>query len=119
MSISLKYICEFQLENFLFLVKCLKEEQLQKMSVRLGGALKELRIHLCQTSKQSAGVREFIQKNYVNIKKENPNFPILIRECSGIQPRVWARYDKGVESSTPLTNLGANDVLSAIKQLIK
>ncbi|XP_026485176.1 NADH dehydrogenase [ubiquinone] 1 alpha subcomplex subunit 2 [Vanessa tameamea] len=89
------------------------------MSVRLGGALKELRIHLCQTSKQSAGVREFIQKNYVNIKKENPNFPILIRECSGIQPRVWARYDKGVESSTPLTNLGANDVLSAIKQLIK
>ncbi|KAM3956479.1 NADH dehydrogenase (ubiquinone) B8 subunit [Aphomia sociella] len=89
------------------------------MSVRLGGALKELRIHLCQTSKQSAGVREFIQQNYVNIKKDNPNFPILIRECSGIQPRIWARYERGVERSAPLTNLSASDVLSTLKQLLK
>ncbi|CAK1600299.1 unnamed protein product [Parnassius mnemosyne] len=87
--------------------------------VRLGGALKELRIHLCQTGKQSAGVRDFIQKSYVNIKKENPNFPILIRECSGIQPRIWARYEKGVERSTPLTNMTAEDVLNTIKQLAK
>ncbi|KAI8430370.1 hypothetical protein MSG28_000664 [Choristoneura fumiferana] len=89
------------------------------MSIRLGGALKELRIHLCQTSKQSAGVREFIQQNYVKIKHDNPGFPILIRECSGIQPRVWARYERGVEHSTSLTNLSAGDVLSAVKQLIK
>ncbi|KAL0895321.1 hypothetical protein ABMA27_011464 [Loxostege sticticalis] len=89
------------------------------MSVRLGGVLKELRIHLCQTSSQSAGVREFIQKNYVNLKKDNPTFPILIRECSGVQPRVWARYEKGVERSAPLTNLSANDVFSTIKQLAK
>ncbi|XP_041974224.1 NADH dehydrogenase [ubiquinone] 1 alpha subcomplex subunit 2 [Aricia agestis] len=89
------------------------------MALRLGGALKELRIHLCQTGKQSAGVREFIQKYYVNIKKENPNFPILIRECSGVQPRVWARYEKGVEQSAPLTDLSAPDVLTAIKQLVK
>ncbi|CAK1541337.1 unnamed protein product [Leptosia nina] len=89
------------------------------MSVRLGGALRELRIHLCQTSQQSAGVREFINKNYVNIKKENPNFPILIRECNGIQPRIWARYDKGVERSAPLTNLSASDVLAALKQFVK
>ncbi|XP_045507529.1 NADH dehydrogenase [ubiquinone] 1 alpha subcomplex subunit 2 [Colias croceus] len=88
-------------------------------AVRLGGSLKELRIHLCQTSAQSAGVREFIQKNYVNIKKQNPNFPILIRECNGIQPRIWARYEKGVEQSMPLTNLSASDVFSALKQLVK
>ncbi|XP_034840956.1 NADH dehydrogenase [ubiquinone] 1 alpha subcomplex subunit 2-like [Maniola hyperantus] len=89
------------------------------MTVRFSGALKELRIHLCQTSAPSAGVREFIQKHYVAIKKENPNFPVLIRECSGIQPRVWARYDKGSEKSAALTNLSSNDVLSTIKQLIK
>ncbi|XP_072935558.1 NADH dehydrogenase [ubiquinone] 1 alpha subcomplex subunit 2 isoform X2 [Epargyreus clarus] len=89
------------------------------MSIRLGGALKELRIHLCQTSQQSAGVREFIQKNYVKIKKDNPKFPILIRECSGVQPRVWARYDKGVERSSTLTNLSADDVMNAVKQLAK
>ncbi|CAH2069070.1 unnamed protein product, partial [Iphiclides podalirius] len=88
-------------------------------AVRLGGHLKELRIHLCQTGKQSAGVREFIQKTYVSIKKENPNFPILIRECSGIQPCIWARYDKGVERRTALTNLTAEDVLNTVKQLAK
>ncbi|XP_047506888.1 NADH dehydrogenase [ubiquinone] 1 alpha subcomplex subunit 2 [Pieris napi] len=95
------------------------------MSIRLGGALKELRIHLCQTSPHSAGVREFISKNYVNIKKENPTFPILIRECNGIQPRIWARYDrgceanKGAERSAPLTNLSASDILAAVKQFVK
>ncbi|XP_021208988.1 NADH dehydrogenase [ubiquinone] 1 alpha subcomplex subunit 2 isoform X1 [Bombyx mori] len=89
------------------------------MALRLGGALKELRIHLCQTSKQSEGVREFIKNNYVNIKKENPNFPILIRECSGIQPRVWARYEKGVETSESLTDLSSEQVLKLIKSLVK
>lgn len=89
------------------------------MSVRFGVSLKELRIHLCQTGKHSEGVREFIKKHYVNIKRENPNFPILIRECSGVQPRVWARYEKGVEKSAPLTNLEANEVLNALKQLNK
>jgi NADH dehydrogenase (ubiquinone) 1 alpha subcomplex subunit 2 len=62
------------------------------MAVRLsGGALRELRIHLCQKSSASSGAREFIEQSYVGIKKANPKFPILVRECSGIAPRVWAR----------------------------
>lgn len=56
-----------------------------------GGALKELRIHLCQTSAASNGVREFIFKDYASVKAKNQDFPILIREASGIVPRVWAR----------------------------
>ncbi|XP_030813540.1 NADH dehydrogenase [ubiquinone] 1 alpha subcomplex subunit 2 isoform X1 [Camarhynchus parvulus] len=59
---------------------------------RLGLALRELRIHLCQHSHSSQGVREFIEQHYVTLKKANPDFPILIRECSGIQPKLWARY---------------------------
>ena len=47
--------------------------------------LKEIRIHLCQTSSASAGVREYITNNYKILKSANPEFPILIRECSGIQ----------------------------------
>ena len=47
--------------------------------------LKEVRIHLCQTSSASAGVREYISNNYKVLKSANPEFPILIRECSGIQ----------------------------------
>ncbi|XP_013148498.1 PREDICTED: NADH dehydrogenase [ubiquinone] 1 alpha subcomplex subunit 2 isoform X1 [Papilio polytes] len=86
-------------------------------AVRLGGRLKELRIHLCQTSPQSAGVREFIQKCYVNIKKTNPNFPILIRECKGVQPRIWARYERGRELCEPLTDLKCEQVYSIILKL--
>lgn len=36
--------------------------------------------------------RDFIASGYVGLKKENPKLPILIRECEGVQPRVWARY---------------------------
>lgn len=61
-------------------------------ALRLGaGSLRELRIHLCQKSSASQGVREFITKDYVDIKINNQNFPILIRECSGISPVIWAR----------------------------
>ncbi|MBN3297375.1 NDUA2 dehydrogenase, partial [Amia calva] len=56
--------------------------------------LREVRLHLCQTSAASQGVRDFIEKHYVTLKKANPEFPILIRECSGVQPKLWARYGK-------------------------
>ncbi|KAF2897738.1 hypothetical protein ILUMI_08434 [Ignelater luminosus] len=86
---------------------------------RFGPHLKELRIHLCQTSKESEGVRNFITKYYVDIKNSNGRFPILIRECSGVQPRLWARYEKGKESCVSLTNLTADDVLSQLESLAR
>ncbi|XP_074772331.1 NADH dehydrogenase [ubiquinone] 1 alpha subcomplex subunit 2 isoform X1 [Athene noctua] len=57
----------------------------------LSRSLRELRIHLCQRSAGSRGVRDFIEQHYVTLKKANPDFPILIRECSGVQPKLWAR----------------------------
>ena len=36
--------------------------------------------------------RDFIEQHYIGIKKENPKLPILIRECSGIQPKLFARF---------------------------
>lgn len=36
--------------------------------------------------------RDFIEKRYVELKKANPDLPILIRECSEVQPKLWARY---------------------------
>ena len=38
--------------------------------------------------------RDFLEKYYIGIKKENPQIPILVRECSGIQPKMYARYGK-------------------------
>ncbi|KAH7670067.1 NADH dehydrogenase [ubiquinone] (complex I) alpha subcomplex subunit 2 protein [Dioscorea alata] len=54
--------------------------------------LKELRFLFCQTSPSSAFTREFVQKNYADLKRLNPKLPILIRECSGVEPQLWARY---------------------------
>ena len=39
-----------------------------------------------------ASFREFIESNYVDLKKSNPKLPILIRECSGVRPVIFARY---------------------------
>uniref|UniRef100_A0A915D1E3 NADH dehydrogenase [ubiquinone] 1 alpha subcomplex subunit 2 n=1 Tax=Ditylenchus dipsaci TaxID=166011 RepID=A0A915D1E3_9BILA len=86
-------------------------------NLRLGGALKELRIHLCQKSPESNGVREFIQKDYVELKKNNEKFPILIRECSGVSPRVWARYEFGAETSVSVENSSREKVFEIIKDL--
>ncbi|CAL9132045.1 unnamed protein product, partial [Musa textilis] len=35
---------------------------------------------------------EFIYKNYKDLKTLNPKLPILIRECRGVEPQLWARY---------------------------
>ncbi|VDI14085.1 NADH dehydrogenase [ubiquinone] 1 alpha subcomplex subunit 2-like [Mytilus galloprovincialis] len=86
-------------------------------ALRFGQSLKELRIHLCQKSTASQGVREFIENYYVGVKQSNPKFPILIRECSGVQPKVYARYEFGKEHSLPLSNMTKDQVLDALKTL--
>lgn len=45
--------------------------------------------------------RDFVEQQYVNLKKSNPDFPILIRECSGVQARIWARYGESAQPSLP------------------
>jgi len=79
--------------------------------------VKEIRLHLCQTSAASQGVREYIETCYVDLKKQNPKFPILIRECSGVTPKVYARYGFGKEASMSLDGLSKSQVETAVKQL--
>ncbi|XP_075238787.1 uncharacterized protein LOC142334551 [Convolutriloba macropyga] len=85
----------------------------------LGNNVKEFRLHLCQTSSSSAGVRNFIEQHYVPLKVANPHMPIMVRECSGVVPRVYARYNLGVERSVELTDMNSNQVLSSIQNLAK
>ncbi|VEN41381.1 unnamed protein product [Callosobruchus maculatus] len=70
-------------------------------------------------NKKSQFFREFIEKHYVELKSSNPKFPILIRECSGVEPRLWARYEQGKEKSVTLNNLSASDVLNRISTAAK
>ncbi|KAJ8871877.1 hypothetical protein PR048_028217 [Dryococelus australis] len=65
-----------------------------RASVKFGNKLKEIRLHLCQKSEASKGVRDFIEQYYVDLKKSNPKFPILIRECSGVQPKLPGNLDE-------------------------
>lgn len=50
--------------------------------------------------------------------KDNPKFPILVRECSGIQPKMYARYAYGKETSVQLNNLTSDGVLQAMEKLV-
>ncbi|KAK7574258.1 hypothetical protein V9T40_011449 [Parthenolecanium corni] len=79
-------------------------------------ALKELRIILCQSSKSSQGIRDFISQHYVALKKVNPNTPILIRECSNVEPKIFARYDLGKEKKAVVTNENSESILKRIKE---
>ncbi|KAE9611113.1 putative ribosomal protein/NADH dehydrogenase [Lupinus albus] len=54
--------------------------------------IKELRFLLCQSSPASSSARAFVEKNYKELKTLNPKLPILIRECKGVEPQLWARY---------------------------
>ena len=46
--------------------------------------------------------RDFIENYYVTVKQNNPKFPVLIRECSGVQPKVFARYGRYINVITTL-----------------
>ncbi|CAF0865008.1 unnamed protein product [Adineta ricciae] len=84
---------------------------------RFAPAVKELRLHLCQKSSTSEGARKFIEQFYVNLKQQNPTTPILIRECSNINPTLWTRYEYGIEKQIPLTGMNAEQVLNAVESL--
>ncbi|XAR69978.1 hypothetical protein NMG60_11001776 [Bertholletia excelsa] len=81
--------------------------------------LKELRILLCRISPASAPARSFIEKNYKDLKSLNPKLPILIRECRGVEPQMWARYDMGVERGIHLEGMSETQILKALEDLVK
>ncbi|XP_059179250.1 NADH dehydrogenase [ubiquinone] 1 alpha subcomplex subunit 2-like [Physella acuta] len=87
-------------------------------AAKIGSHLKELRFHLCLKSASSKGVREYIESSYVNLKVQNPKFPFLVREADNIQPKIYARYALGKESSLPLTNMTKDQVARAVESLI-
>ena len=48
--------------------------------------------------------REFIAGNYVDLKRSNLKLLILIRECSGVRPVMFARYGEGLYCVMSLTH---------------
>ncbi|PWA24622.1 NADH dehydrogenase [ubiquinone] 1 alpha subcomplex subunit 2 [Gambusia affinis] len=89
----------------------------RSLTSNLAKNLREIRLHLCQSSAASQGARNFVEQNYVALKKANPDLPILIRECSGVQARLWARYDFGKEKSVSVDDMSADQVATALEIL--
>ncbi|KAL9108032.1 MAG: hypothetical protein Q9227_007138 [Pyrenula ochraceoflavens] len=58
-------------------------------------ALREVRFHLCSSGAGSDATRNFLKRAYPIMKRSNPQTPIMIREATGIEPKVWARYEDG------------------------
>ncbi|XP_065864000.1 NADH dehydrogenase [ubiquinone] 1 alpha subcomplex subunit 2-like [Euphorbia lathyris] len=86
---------------------------------QLSKNLKELRILLCQSSPASSSARAFVGNNYKNLKSLNPKLPILIRECNGTEPQLWARYDMGVERGIRLEGMSEAQISKALQDLGK
>merc|ERR1712070_1073774 len=82
-------------------------------------ALHELRFHFCQISPASQGLRNFILNNYTQMKAANPSVSLLVRECADVEPKVWARYDLGKESSVSLSGKDEKAVMAELEKLIK
>lgn len=85
---------------------------------KLTPTLKEIRIHLCPKAVTSNGTRQFISKYYLGIKENNPDLPILIRECTGVEPKIWFRFEYGKESSAALNNLNADQIAGLLKDKV-
>ncbi|KAK3057226.1 hypothetical protein LTR09_002265 [Extremus antarcticus] len=81
--------------------------------------LKELRFQHCQTSEHSNAVRSFLTRAYPTMKKNNPYIPIMIREASGTEPRVWARYEFGREKMMDLRGLDDKGIEDKVTTLVK
>lgn len=60
---------------------------------------------------------KFVETFYVPLKQKNPQSPILVRECSGVLPKLYARYGFGVEKSATLTDLSKEQVFEKMRQL--
>ncbi|XP_054300275.1 NADH dehydrogenase [ubiquinone] 1 alpha subcomplex subunit 2-like [Pongo pygmaeus] len=86
--------------------------------IRAKLGLREIRIHLCQRSSGSQGVRDFIEKRYVERKKANADLPSLICECYDVQPKLWACYAFGQEKNVRLYNCSADQVTRALENVL-
>ena len=63
--------------------------------------------------------RQYVQNNYLDIKKQNPEFPFIVRECTNAQPTIMARYDYGVEKRVYVPDLSEQDVDNVVKELVE
>ncbi|KAM0615390.1 hypothetical protein ACHAPW_002576 [Verticillium nonalfalfae] len=53
------------------------------------------------------------------MKKHNPQTPIMLREAAGTLPKVFARYEYGVEKSQSLEGLSDKQIEETVTGLVR
>ena len=61
--------------------------------------------------------RDFVNKYYAEIKSNNPSVQILVRECEGVTPRIWARYEYGRELCVEVPDRSPQKILEEVSRL--
>ena len=84
----------------------------------LSKGVRELRFIMCQQSAASQGVRNYVLNNYQSVKAANPDFPFIVREASGAQPCITARYQFGVERKVYVHNATEAEISQTIDDLV-
>jgi len=56
---------------------------------------------------------------YLDIKKEQPHLPVLVREAEGVQARCYARFQGGVERRERLDGLTPEQVEQRVRSLVQ
>lgn len=84
----------------------------------LAKGVREVRFIMCQQSAASQGVRNYVLNNYAKAKKANPLTPLIVREATGAQPCVMARYEYGVERRVYLYGATEAEVEQTVNELI-
>ncbi|PVU87602.1 hypothetical protein BB560_005846 [Smittium megazygosporum] len=88
------------------------------LKMKLPVSLKEIRLFMCPKSPASAGLRASVLKNYPRLRANNPKVPILIREVENVTPKMFARFDRGVEKSVSVADLQEKEVDNLFHKLI-
>lgn len=83
------------------------------------GTLQELRFLISPSTPESQGLRQFIESSYLELKKANPLFPLLVREDLGnVKASIVARFGQGVEKKVSVEDLKEKEVAEALERLI-
>lgn len=80
--------------------------------------VREIRFVLCQTGQGSTGVRRWINENFVELKKQNPDTLLLIRECQNAEATILTRYDYGYERKVACDYATSDEVEGIVSKLV-
>lgn len=77
---------------------------------------KELRFVVSPVNKSQKGVYGFLNSNLAGIRALDSSFPLVVRECEGIDDFMLMRFDYGVEKREDITGLSEKEIEALVSK---